>query len=105
MRENISESSRDERQQSGPLPFREVPPIVGTKSALHSKQSGDLQNLETDERESFESVSELAGEGQDLEATRLDGIENSPEPDKSDLKPRKAPSPSAPHKFEHRNRL
>ena len=105
MHETSSGSGRDERSQSGALPFREVPPIAGTKSPVRSKQSGDLQNMETDERESFESVSELAEEGQDLEAARLEGIENTPEPDKSELKPRKAPSPSVPHKFEDRNRL
>ena len=72
---------------------------------VQDKQSGDLEGLETDEREGMESVAELADEGQDFEAERLEAIENAPDPDQSEIQPRKIPNRSGPRKFKDRNRL
>jgi hypothetical protein len=71
--------------------------------ALRGELSGDLEGLETDETEGFESVTELAEEGQDYEAERLEAIERAPDPDQSELKPRRVPNRKG--KFEDRNRI
>ena len=67
--------------------------------------SGDLEGLETDDNEDFESVAELANEGQDLEAEQVESIERAPNADQSELKPRKVPSGSKTGKFADRNRI
>ena len=72
---------------------------------IQDKQAGDLEGLETDERESIESVAELADEGQDFEAEQLEGIENAPDPDQSAIPVRKIPNRSGPRKCKDRNRL
>lgn len=69
------------------------------------EQSGDLEGLETDESESNESVAELADEGQDLEAEKLEGIERARDPDQGALAPRKVPNRRQPQAFKNRNRL
>ncbi|HTC61254.1 MAG TPA: hypothetical protein VK709_00285 [Candidatus Saccharimonadales bacterium] len=65
--------------------------------------AGDLEGLETDDNEDFESVAELADEGQDLEAEEVEAVERTPNADQGDLKPRKAPNRSG--KFSDRNRI
>jgi hypothetical protein len=67
--------------------------------------AGDLEGLETDDSEDFESVAELVSEGQDLEAEQLESIERAPNADQSELKPRKVPSVDKAGKFSDRNRL
>jgi hypothetical protein len=95
-RKNIRSSLASDRQFS-PASDQEAPP--------RGEQSGDLQGLETHERNAFESVTGLAEEGQDLEAERLDAIEKAPEPDQSEVKTHKVPNPPGQRKFEDRNRL
>lgn len=65
--------------------------------------AGDLEGLETDDSEDFESVAELVSEGQDLEAEEIESMERAPNADQSELKPRKAPN--RPGKFSDRNRI
>jgi hypothetical protein len=84
---------------------RQFSPATDQRPALRGEQSGDFEGLEVHERKGFESVSELADEGQDLEAERLDAVEKAPDPDQTELKTRKSPSQPAPRKFEDRNRL
>ena len=84
---------------------RQFSPVTDERPALRSEQSGDFEGLETHERKGFESVTELADEGQDLEAERLEAIEKAPDPDQSELKSRDLPNESGPRKFEDRNRL
>ena len=84
---------------------RQFSPASDQRPALRGEQSGDFEGLETHERKGFESVTELAEEGQDLEAERLDALEKAPDPDQSELKERKIPNQSGPRKFEDRNRL
>lgn len=67
--------------------------------------AGDLEGLETDDREDFESVAELVNEGQDLQAEEIDSIERAPNADQGDLKPRKVPAGIKTGKFSDRNRL
>jgi|SRR5690349_14222484 hypothetical protein len=84
---------------------RQFSPASDQRPALRGEQSGDFEGLETHERKGFESVTELAEEGQDLEAERLEALEKAPDPDQSELKERKIPNQSRPRKFEDRNRL
>jgi hypothetical protein len=65
--------------------------------------AGDLEGLETDDSEDFESVAELVSEGQDLEAEEIQSIERAPNADQSELKPRKVPNRTG--KFSDRNRI
>jgi hypothetical protein len=65
--------------------------------------AGDLEGLETDDNEEFESVAELVDEGQDLEAEEVEAIERTPNADQGDLKPRKVPNRSG--KYSDRNRI
>jgi|SRR5579872_146218 len=84
---------------------RQFTPASDQRSALRGEQSGDFEGLEIHERKGFESVTELAEEGQDLEAERLDAVEKAPDPDQTELKTRKIPDQPVPRKFEDRNRL
>ena len=84
---------------------RQFPPSTDHRPALRGEQSGDFEGLEIHERKGFESVRELADEGQNLEAERLEAVEKAPEPDQAELKSRNLPSQSGPRKFEDRNRL
>jgi hypothetical protein len=49
-------------------------------------QSGDLQGLPESPEADSESVAELAGEGNSLEAGLVDAIENAPDADASEVK-------------------
>jgi hypothetical protein len=84
---------------------RQFSPASDQRPALRGEQSGDFEGLEIHERKGFESVTELADEGQDLEAERLEAVEKAPDPDQSELRSRKVPNISGPRKFEDRNRL
>ena len=74
-----------------------------TEQPLTGASAGDLEGLETDDNEDFESVAELSNEGQDLEAEEVEAIERTPNADQGDLKPRKVPNRSG--KFSDRNRI
>jgi len=87
------------------LPQSHSRPATDQRPALRGEQSGDFEGLEIHERKGFESVTELAEEGQDLEAERLDAVEKAPDPDQTELKTRDLPNQSRPRKFEDRNRL
>ena len=76
-----------------------------TDTPTSGASSGDLEGLETDDNEDFESVAELANEGQDLEAEEIEAMERAPNADQGDLKPRKVPSGAKTGKFSDRNRL
>jgi hypothetical protein len=84
---------------------RQFSPATDQRPALRGEQSGDFEGLEIHERKGFESVTELAEEGQDLEAERLDAVEKAPDPDQTELKTRNLPNEIRPRKFEDRNRL
>ena len=84
---------------------RQFSPATDQRPALRGEQSGDFEGLEIHQRKGFESVTELAEEGQDLEAERLDAVEKAPDPDQTELKTRNLPNQTRPRKFEDRNRL
>lgn len=84
---------------------RQFSPATDHRPALRGDQSGDFEGLEIHERKGFESVRELADEGQNLEAERLEAVEKAPDPDQAELESRNLPGRSGPRKFEDRNRL
>ena len=84
---------------------RQFSPATDHRPALRGDQSGDFEGLEIHERKGFESVRELADEGQNLEAERLEAVEKAPDPDQAELESRNLPSQSGPGRFEDRNRL
>jgi len=58
------------------------PPGLGPNAA---GQSGDIEGLSTIASGDSESVAELVEEGQDLEAEKVSGIENAPDPDEAEV--------------------
>ena len=93
LRSTLDPTRTREISEKGP---ESEPPQTGASA-------GDLEGLETDDNEEFESVAELADEGQDLEAEEVEAIERTPNADQGDLKPRKVPNRSG--KFSDRNRI
>ena len=49
-------------------------------------QSGDIEGLSTVATGDSESEAELVEEGQDLEAERVSGVENAPDPDEAEVR-------------------
>jgi hypothetical protein len=49
-------------------------------------QSGDIEGLSTVATGNSESVAELVEEGQDLEAEKVSGVENAPDPDQAEVR-------------------
>lgn len=49
-------------------------------------QSGDIEGLSTFATGDSESEAELVEEGQDLEAEKVSGVENAPEPDEAEVR-------------------
>lgn len=78
---------------------------AGTERQQPNTSAGDLEGLETDDSEDFESVAALADEGQDLEAEQIESISKAPDPDHGELKPRVVEEPVEPRKFSNRNRI
>jgi hypothetical protein len=52
--------------------------------AAAAGQSGDIEGLSTVATGNSESVTELVEEGQDLEAEKVSGVENAPDPDEAE---------------------
>lgn len=52
-----------------------------------SGQSGDAEGLSAFALGDSESVAELVEEGQDLEAEKISGVENAPDPDEAKIPP------------------
>jgi hypothetical protein len=48
-------------------------------------QSGDIEGLSAVATGNSESVAELVEEGQDLEAEKVSGVENAPDPDEAEV--------------------
>jgi hypothetical protein len=65
-------------------------------------QSGDTQGL-SDTEASSESVVELLEEGQYLEAEAIDGVENAPDADVSEVHTRQVPEDDVPLEYEDRD--
>ncbi len=56
--------------------------------------SGDLQGISRRELYDSESVSELAGSGQDLEAELIEGVEQAPDADQGEVRVHEVPQPN-----------
>jgi hypothetical protein len=62
-------------------------------------QSGDTQGLAEDGEGGSESVIELLEEGQYLEAEAVDGVENAPDADVSEVRTRQVPEDDVPQEY------
>ena len=62
-------------------------------------QSGDMQGLEDVPGSSSESVAELVAEGQSFEAGIVEGIENAPPADESEVKTREFSEDDVPFEY------
>ena len=69
---------------------------TGTNSA---GQSGDDQGLHDDPEADSESVKELVDEGQSFEADAVEGVEDAPEPDVSEVRTRQVPEDDVPPEY------
>jgi len=62
-------------------------------------QSGDLQGLSKAAEADSESVEELLEEGNVSEAAAVQGVEEAPEPDESEVKTRQVPEDDVPAEY------
>ena len=74
-------------------------PKANTTRAIPTGQAGDLQGLSDIEEGDFESIAELAAEGQAFEAEVLDGVENAPDPDVAEVRTRELPEDDVPLEY------
>jgi hypothetical protein len=63
-------------------------------------QSGDTQGLSKRERSDSESVEELAEEGQAFEAEVIEGVEDAPDADVSEVKTHEVPEDDVPSEYD-----
>jgi hypothetical protein len=62
-------------------------------------QSGDDQGLPDTAEANSETVKELVDEGQYFEAAVIEGVENAPDPDVSEVKTRQVPEDDVPQEY------
>lgn len=67
------------------VPIESVEPKDNRSDTEAAGQSGDLQGLAHEEEADSESVQELVEEGQAFEASAVEGVEDAPEPDVSEV--------------------
>ena len=67
-------------------------------------QSGDTQGLSRGEDADFESVEELAEEGQYFEAAAVSGVENAKDPDQSEVETSEVPEDDVPPEYRERDK-
>jgi hypothetical protein len=67
-------------------------------------QSGDLQGLPDSPEADSESVAELVEEGQSFEASVIEGIENVPDADTSEVKTKESPEDDVPPEYTQKDR-
>jgi len=85
---------------------RRNPPLraSGPPPAAAAGQSGDLQGLPASPEADSQSVAELVEEGQSFEAGIVEGIENAPDPDQSEVKSSEAPEDDVPQEYTQKDR-
>jgi len=62
-------------------------------------QSGDTQGLSNEAGADSQSIRELVEEGQSLEAEVIDGIENAPDADESEVTTKEVPEDDVPQEY------
>lgn len=79
-------STAQQRPASTALEDLEITPAEPTGLGPNTAgQSGDIEGLSVVATGNSESVAELVEEGQDLEAEKVSGIENAPDPDVAEV--------------------
>jgi len=67
-------------------------------------QSGDDEGLAEEASVDSESVKELADEGQSFEAGLIEGVEDAPDPDVSEVRTRQVPEDDVPPEYINQDR-
>ena len=67
-------------------------------------QSGDIQGLPDTAQADSQSITELVEEGNSFEANIIQGVENAPPADQSEVKTREAPEDDVPPEYHDRDR-
>lgn len=75
---------------------KSTPKGVGLISGDHA---GDDQGLPSIPEADSESVKELVDEGQPFEASAIDGVEDTPEPEVSEVRTRQVPEDDVPPEY------
>ena len=78
-----------------------VPPSLD-EHAETGGQSGDTQGLSKRESVDSESVEELVEEGQAFEAEVVEGVEDAPDPDVSEVKTHEVPEDDVPSEYDEK---
>ena len=78
--------------------------VEATPSEHRGDLAGDLQGLSSTELLDSQSVVELSGAGQDLEAELIEGIEEAPDPDQQEVHVHEASQKEVPN-YKDRNRI
>lgn len=76
-----------------------IAPKATSTRTISGEQASDLQGLSEIEEGDFESIAELAAEGQAFEAEVLDGVENAPDPDVAQVTTREVPEDDVPLEY------
>jgi hypothetical protein len=77
----------------------EPPPDSRGMGAESGGQSGDTEGLSRAEEADFESVEELAEEGQAFEAGVIEGVESARDPDEGEVETREVPEDDVPQEY------
>lgn len=80
---------------------RETDRFDSVNDSESAGQSGDTQGLSDIEDVDTESVEELAEEGQGIEASIVDAVENAPDPDVSEVRTREVPEDDVPEEYQN----
>ncbi|HTO88733.1 MAG TPA: hypothetical protein VMR54_14535 [Thermoanaerobaculia bacterium] len=96
-RKKPSKSVRRRRGEGGVT--LEPPPDARGMGAESGGQSGDTEGLSRAEEADFESVEELAEEGQAFEAGVIEGVESARDPDEGEVETREVPEDDVPQEY------
>ena len=78
---------------------------IGAEPEARVVDAGDLQGISVTEDVDSESAAELLDEGQGIEAGIISGVEDAPNADQAEMKPRKVPTDFVTGKYKDRNRI
>ena len=91
------QSSQPSTLDPGFSPTEFVSP--GKRKQQPGLQSGDLQGLSGKDDIEFESVEELAAEGQAREAELVSGVGEAPDPDQGEVRTHQVPTDDVPQEY------
>jgi hypothetical protein len=94
----------DKREQEDTRTYGAVSPAKKGTGPDSAGQSGDTQGLSGVAEAGSESVEELVEEGQSFEAEVIEGVENAPDADVSEVHTRQVPEDDVPEEYQDADR-